>query len=135
MKNASITYEGKRRQEPKVDESDITSAESIPSADYSISLRDKAMIHARVSEPSATLLKIDKIESSKPKKKSPTVIPSFESRELNARDSTFNSSYEGAMKQLREMKSLHDSLAVEADAKEKQFHELEKGSTTEFLLM
>lgn len=133
MKNASITYEGKRRQEPKVDESDITSAESIPSADYSISLRDKAMIHARVSEPSATLLKLDKIESSKPKKKSPTVIPSFESRELNARDSTFNSSYEGAMKQLREMKSLHDSLAVEADAKEKQFHELENTQRTKLV--
>ena len=102
-----------------------------PVAEQSISLRDKAMI-SRISEPSATLLKLDRMESAEPKKKTSTVSIPFSAgttwesqmdtrKKNNSKD---GSSHDNVLRQLRELKNIHDSLTVEANKKEKQLNKL-----------
>lgn len=88
-----------------------------------INLRDKAMIHAKE-------IKLKKIESIKPKKTSPKSIPlsSDNLTEIEAGVSTSNSRHEGtaAAKKLRELKSIHDRLQLEVEARERHSKELER---------
>jgi len=133
LKNASTV--GQKNVCRPNDQSNILRDESTPSTpERSISVRDKAMISAGVAEPSPTLVKLDKMESLEPRRKNSTVIPfsagtSWESKkDLRARKSSDESSYEYAAKQLRELKHIHDTITVEAESKERHLNELESVS-------
>jgi len=92
-----------------------------------LSVRDKAMIQTQ-NQPSVALTKLDKLESSKPRKRNPAAIPfssgtTWESNiNLGATDSDQDTS-RTAVNQLHELKSLHNALTIEANTKDRQLAE------------
>ena len=86
-----------------------------------------------VNISSPMLRKMEKIDSVEQRTRSPTAIPfstgtTWESRSVGDANSKSESeaSYAKAMKQLRELKQLHDSLSVEAYSEEKHLQELQR---------
>ncbi|KAL3789640.1 hypothetical protein ACHAW5_002357 [Stephanodiscus triporus] len=98
LKNATITNED-NHSHPKANASDNTSVELVADTSVGMNLREKTMIRAKATELSSTL---DMIESTKPQNK--------------------NSSE----RELRELKSIHNMLQVEVEARERQYKELER---------
>ena len=100
MKNAAIIPEDIYHH-PKANVTGGNTGGEVQSADYSMNLREKAMIRAKVTDLSYTL---DMIESTKPKKKGTASTPLS----------------------LRELKIIHDCLRLETQSREKQFNKLER---------
>ena len=106
---------------------------STPTEEPSIGLREKSLIKT-IAEPSATLMKLNKMSSTSPKKKTITEIPfssqtTWQNTQEKTNSAEDNPSNEVLMKQLRDLKHVHDTLAVEASNKEKQLLELERANT------
>ncbi|KAL9191603.1 hypothetical protein ACHAXT_001309 [Thalassiosira profunda] len=131
LKNAAACRDSGRQLTNGVgDRSSVADETAEPSA---ISVRDKAMLHARIGRPSTAVAKLDKLETTaEPKPKTASVIPfssgtSWESRQ-DIDDGSNRGSVDDAAKQLRELKQLYDTIVAEADAKQKHLRELENAS-------
>ena len=125
----SKSYETK--PQPKIKEKQVTQTpirSQPPEEQSSLSVRDNSMIQT-LNNPSVALTKLDKIETSKPRKRNPTVIPfssgtTWESNiNLDATDSNQDTSHKRALNQLQELKTIHNALTIEADAKDRQLVE------------
>ena len=100
LKNAAIIPEDNYHH-PKANVTGDNTGGEVQPADYSMNLREKAMLRAKVTDLSYTL---DMIESTKPKKKGTASTPLS----------------------LRELKIIHDCLRLETQSREKQFNKLER---------
>ena len=100
LKNAAIIPEDNYHH-PKANVTGDNTGGEVQPADYSMNLREKAMIRAKVNDLNYTL---DMIKSTKPKKKATPSTPLS----------------------LRELKIIHDRLRLETESRERQFNELER---------